>query len=437
MEKDFNITHKVILICFTFFILSTYLLGFYLNENSAGGAIVDFEFVKINILTFKNNNFLEAIKLTASNDGKIFQSTRAPGFYIFNKYLNPFALNIRLHQAYLTFLSLLIPILLFFNLKLKYNSNNFYLFFLASIVLLSPYLRSSAFWGIEENLGIIVLAISTLFFQLYLKTEQRNIEIIYLFFLAIFSSLCVYFDQKLVIIPVITLTSILFSSKKKIDKIILILLYSLLSLPFIYLIKLWGNIVPSGDAVRRQINSNLLVNINFHHFGLSISIIAFYLFPIIALIKDKKEIIYKNIKDKTNLFLTIIFFVYLIYFLFFFKIESMFFLGGGVFLKATKILTNNFFLQKIILTFVFIVSWMIVIFFSNKIFSNYLILLIFPICSLLISPALFQEYFDPFIYFLILVYLKNKFNFSLKKLIYIFLYFLIFLCISILYYKNI
>jgi hypothetical protein len=102
-------------------ILISYVIGFLIQEDSAGGAALDFVNTKRNLFTFDNNNFINAIKSTASLDPQIFQSTRTPGFYIFNKYLNPFTYDQRLHQLFTTIVSLLISLFLFFSLKLKFK----------------------------------------------------------------------------------------------------------------------------------------------------------------------------------------------------------------------------------------------------------------------------------------------------------------------------
>ena len=286
--NNLNKKEKIIFQFLFFLIIFSYFLGFILSENSAGGSLVDFENTKRNLATFDSNNFLDSIRATASLDNEIFQSTRTPGFYIFNKYLNPFTGDIKLHQLFTSLVSLLIPIFLFLNLKLKFkNIDNYYLILLSSIILLSPYFRSTAFWGNEENFGILIVAISTYLFQKYFEINSRKKELIYLNLLALFSSLTVYCDQKLIIIPLITFISILFSKKKLSDKVYLTFLYIIFAIPFVFLIKLWGNIVPSGDAGRRKINFSL-VNLNYHYFLYSISIIAFYLFPFFFFIQRQK-----------------------------------------------------------------------------------------------------------------------------------------------------
>lgn len=435
MNQDFlKKNEKIISLILIFTILFSYFLGFYFQENSAGGAIVDFVNTKRNLITFKSHSFIESIKLTASTNEEIFKSTRTPGFYIFNKYFNPFSLEVENHKSFWTVMTLLIPLLFFFNLKIKHPSENrLILTIISSLILLSPYLRSSAFWGNEENFGILMVAFSALFFQLYLKNNEKFKKNCYLILLTIFSSLCVYADQKLIIIPIISFIYIIFSKQNKLDKFLLVVLYLIFSIPFIYLIKLWGNIVPTGDGIQRKIGSQL----SLHHFLFSISIIAFYLFPCLVLINNKKELLFNIFRNKINLSLTIIFFFILIYFIFFFDLENMYRQGGGVFHKLSKEVTDNIYYQKFILSVFFIVSWILLLIFSNKNFFNFILLLFFPIFSLIISPALFQEYFDPLIYFMIFIFLDKKFEFSLKRVLFIFFYLELFLFISLKHYYSI
>ena len=68
------------------------------------------------------------------------------------------------------------------------------LFLIASILYLSPYYRTSAYWGLNENYGIVV---SILSFLIFVK-KKNNFNILNVFLLIFFSSLTVYFDLKLV-----------------------------------------------------------------------------------------------------------------------------------------------------------------------------------------------------------------------------------------------
>ena len=142
----------------------SYFLGFIFKENSAGGAEADFVFVWLNLRTFEENTLLDALKLTATTDDKIFQSTRTPGFYVLNKIFNPFTGNINSFQTSISLFSILIPVSFFWGLKLKFKESNiFYLLLISSLIFLSPYFRTSAFWGIEENFGILSVLLSGIF----------------------------------------------------------------------------------------------------------------------------------------------------------------------------------------------------------------------------------------------------------------------------------
>ena len=70
-------------------------------------------------------------------------------------------------------------------------------------------------------------------------------------FLAIVSSLSFYADQKYIFVSLLTYFSLLIKFNK-IDKnfFIISLIYFLTSLPFLYLVFLWGNILPVESQYR-------------------------------------------------------------------------------------------------------------------------------------------------------------------------------------------
>ena len=98
----------------------SYFLGYSSSENSAGGGEADFKFVWRNLQTFNNYDLLEAIKLTAVPNDELFQSSRTPGFYVFNKLFNPLTYNEEFFKFSIFLISIAIPITFFLCLK-----NNF------------------------------------------------------------------------------------------------------------------------------------------------------------------------------------------------------------------------------------------------------------------------------------------------------------------------
>ena len=155
-QKIENIILKILILVIVF----SYFIGFYFNENSAGGGEGDFTtWTFRNLVFFDSFNLQEALGVVnIDSSSKVFQSSRLPGFYVFNKFFNPFTNDPYQFRLSILILSLLVPIIFYFSLILKFkDTNKIYLLFLASLILLSPYFRTSAIWGNEENLAYITL----------------------------------------------------------------------------------------------------------------------------------------------------------------------------------------------------------------------------------------------------------------------------------------
>ena len=106
----------------------------------------------------------------------LYNDSRPPLSYILHILFNPLASDKETYRLSVLFISLIVPILLFFSIRKKYGKlDNYLICLLAIIVLLSPYFRTSAFWGLGENYGLIFLILSYLSFQ-KLK-EKSNIKL--------------------------------------------------------------------------------------------------------------------------------------------------------------------------------------------------------------------------------------------------------------------
>lgn len=410
-------------------IVLSFFLGFYLNENSAGGGPSDFiYFVWPNLNFLKENIFVNIFSYN-------YTDSRTPLSYILHLLFNPL-INSEIQFRFSVFLiSLLCPILLFFNLKYRFNDAQTYLLiFLSSLILLSPYLRTSAFWGLHENYGIICALISYFLYQKYFFSISKKfkVKLLALISLAFFSSLCVYFDQKLFIIPLILF--ILIITDKKIptnSKITLIILYTIFSLPFVYLIIMWENILPPNAAAQRKTGTE----INLYNAGYASSIIFFYILPFLFLLNNKKKKIVTFIKSKLK-FYTIIFFFYFLLLIFFSKFNDTQLIGQGIFKKLITINFENNLIKFIITIFIFFLSWIAIIFFTensqvkniSKLFFYFLIL-----SSIFIYP-IFQEYFDPLIFVMTLTFLRLNIIINFKNLLILFMYLFIFLIFANYYY---
>ena len=305
-----NKIQKITTIFLSLLIIISYFLGFVFSENSigSGGYNGDLVWMWDNFEIFKNESLIQAIK---SDD---FFGNRTALLYILNIYLNPFLNNIDEYRFSITIFSLLAPYILFLCIKEKYKNINYEIILLLScIILLSPFYRTSSFWGMEIQYGIITSLLSILFFLKNNNKENASRKNIFLSIL--FSSVTVYFDVKLVIIPLFIYLTILFSNLDYKMKLYSSISYMLLAIPFILLIFHWKGIVPIATQQANPLQASHIMNSKFHMVNIlfATNMIGFYLFPFLIL---KKNFI-KSIKIKKNIFnllLLFLFIVYLIYF---------------------------------------------------------------------------------------------------------------------------
>ena len=431
---------KKILINFIFFgIIISFFGGFFLGENSAGagGYVGDLSWIKKNIEIFKNNTTLEAIQ-----HPDIF-GNRPPLIYIINKFFNPYFYNLEKYRIFVFILSLIGPLFLFIGLKIKFkNTKTEYLTVLSVLILLSPYYRTSGFWALNENYGILSAIISLMFLNLsLLKISFDGLkEKLYLFFTILFSSACVYFDQKLVIIPIICFFSFFYYFKKTSIKIFVFFLYAFLSIPFLYLIYLWNGIVPIKTQMA---NPNTITNLSrindfyFINIGYATTMISFYLLPFVLF----KENLFENFKslyqNKKNIILIILAIIYVLLLINYFDFKKYtvdeYWVGLGYVDKITKILFSNILLREFFTYFSFLLSWLVLILFLEKKYSNILIILYFYFISTLLWP-LMQEYFDPIIVIFGLMIFSNKVKINFYNTVFTVFYFLLFLISANIYY---
>ena len=258
---------------------------------------------------FINNDLYTAI--THEN----FLSNRPPLLYMMHASLNPFVENVIAYRRSVFIISLSVPVLFYFCLKQKFNNkDNLLLILIASTIFLSPYFRTSSYWGLEENYGIISLLLTFLFLNFFLKNKNEYGYKIYfqLFLLIFFSSLCIYFDQKLLIIPIICFLSIITS--KKIIKLklfsICFLFYIIFTLYLLDYIVGWN--ISNNLTSARNLGDKLYLD----HIGYTSTIIAFYFVPFLLFKeKDLSTEIKNFFLKKNNYYLILLFCIYILYLL--------------------------------------------------------------------------------------------------------------------------
>ena len=391
-----------------------FFYGFFTNENSAGagGYEGDLKLIWENLLLLKSKTF-------SNLDNPLYNDSRPPLSYIVHIYLNPFIRSLEGFRISTFYISFLVPILFFYSIKSNYkNLNSNIIILLALIVTLSPYFRTTAYWSLGENYGFIFLLISYIILQNFKKNYLINKiakNYILIFFLCLCSSLCVYFDQKLVFIPLLVLIIILnFKISNKL-KLTTCFFFFLFSLPYLYLISLWGSLLPTAAAKSRHVGTK----INLYNLGYCLTIIAFYISPFLLF----RDLNIKKIKQK----------IYVLILILFGNFSILPREGKGIIDKISYLFFDSEIIKLTFTIFSFLIALIVIwIFFDKK--NDYFLVIYFLLLSLFIFPF-FQEYLDPLIYILIFTFFKTKLNFNYKKIYLLVAYFIIFSLSSKLYYS--
>ena len=321
-------------------------------------------------------------------------------------------------------LALPIPYLFFICLKIKFkkiNINNLFLFSL--IIFLLPSFRSAAVWPNTQITGIFFFIISLFFFLKWENKSQFNKFNKELFFIIFFMSLTVYTRQLYAMIFLYFII-IFYLNLDKRNFIKTLLVVTIFALPGIIFVLFWPKILKA--TFEFKFYNSLLVNS---------SIISFYLIPFFTIIFYFKKKIKLIDKDKLAIFLITIFVIICSYFF-----DYNYLMGGGYFIKLSKILLGNFYFFYL----TSIIGFFLLYLLSKENILNLILNLI--IITAISAYIIFMKYFEPmFIIILFLLFktkLTNIFLENKKYILYYNFYFLVYLCSAIannyfLFSKNI
>ncbi len=304
------------------------------------------------------------------------------------------------------FIFLFVPYLFFLCLKNKFKKldiNNLFLFSL--IIFILPSVRSAAVWPNTQITAIIFFLISLLFFIKWENRKQFNKINKELFLTVFFMSLTVYTRQLYAMIFFYFMVIFFLNLNKKVflQTVIIVVMFAL---PGVLFLLFWPKILQATFAFK--LHNSLLVNS---------SIISFYLIPFFTIL----FLFEKNINFKFNklfeLFLIISFVLICISFF-----DYNYLLGGGFFIKLSKIFFNNFY-------FFYLTSIIGLFLLYYLCLEDKLNLFLSLIILLSISAyIIFMKYYEPM--FIILLFLLFKTRLTalfLKKKKYIYFYLLYFL----------
>lgn len=401
----------------------TLFLGFFFEENTSGGAKMDHEY----LLPFIKNftfDFSSGLKTFLNNSASLIHS---PIFYmLMSLFLKIFG-DLSILKAMYLIVSLILPYFFFKILKIKFNGNYDYTFYLSLIIFLSPYFRSSAIWLLGDNLSLIFFSLSIFFFLQFDQKKNNKLIFISLTFLIACCYIryyyCIFFLYYLFYyyqnLSRELLFKILFFSFLLSFPAVLYFSYIIIEFDFLKTLDSFGKI--------DYLNSGIIV----------LTIILFYILPFII---DKENSLVNYYKQKTKIiliYLSIFFIICLINYFFLNDLIKFSQRGGGVFLKFLRLFGLD---ETLPMLFLALVSLLILDFiFKEDRVSNYLIL--FTIIISLPMTTIYQKYLDPLFFLIFFGLIKSDYinynilknNFNLKL---IFSYFSFFYLFSLFYYLN-
>jgi len=378
-------------ITFVFILYISLLIGFFLNENSTGGAYLDYLNQKKISQDFAGNFY----KTFFSFDK--YSTRHSPVLIILLSFFEKINLNDIFIRLFNLHICLLLPILFWLVLKEKFKKiDNYKLLLVAGLVFLSPIFRSLSIWPDSRIYGLIIFLISIYYFLKFEDDKKIKNAIKCTFWCAISA----YFSPNFALFAFFYFFKFFkyFLFKKEI--FILAILNIALSLPaFIYIFLLesiffFKSAIPGGNVDFKTVfnPSNKILIIS--------SIIFFYLIPF--LITQTLKI---NIK-KLDLIITSLIVTTICINYFNYKVE---YTGGGIFYHLSNALLGNNYLFYLLclISFIYLLS----IFLSN--IDNFVIFIIL----ILSNPQLtiYHKYYDPLIFILTLTI--YKLNLDIKKII--------------------
>ncbi|NMN67062.1 hypothetical protein VP91_00001950 [Candidatus Pelagibacter ubique] len=399
-------------ILFFFFLYLTLLIGFFLNENSSGGAIHDFQIISKAIIAFSIN-----FDATFENFND-FNISHFPYYYIFLSYIFTFFGNVLALKFLVLHLSLLLPIIFYKIISIRFDQKNPYLIYLPGILFLSVYFRSNAIWALNDNIALIFFSLA-IYFYLKVLNEKPEKRILIFSLLNLFALiLASYTRQYYAVFWLFFAYKIFILFEKKIILIYLIISL-ILSLPAINAVFNTENLSYSTNFLSKNLFNNLII---------IPTIFTIYLLPL-YFNKENIKKIFSFYKKNFKYSLVIIFLTFFL--MQFFDYSTG--VGGGVLFKISYY--ENFLLFFYLVLFV---SFLINFYFIMENFKENMFIYLILIMMFQVN-YIYQKYLDPLSFILLFCIFKSDMIKNLIKNLkddikYLYLYFFCLYCGSFIYY---
>lgn len=398
----------------------TIIVGFYFNEDSLGGAKHDYIYHLKFVSLFKENNFIDGLKMFG---GPNYEVRNSPFFYIIYAFFDNY-FSLETLRKFNTIISLFIAIAFFKCLKIRFkNEKNLILSLISCFIFLSPTVRSLSVWPYPLLWGILFFIISLFYYLLFLESKKTKKEIKYAILTSLFIILAAYIHPPLAVFNLFYLFN--FYKHLKNSNIFLIILINIL-----FIIPAVIFLIENGIFFLKTSGADVGIGTTLNFFNKIIiisTIILYFIVPILNPLKLTKEIIYNLNYKKIILFILIT-----ILFSFFFNYKFTIIHGGGFVHKFSHMIFGN----DIFLFVVFFISIIcFYILFNNKI-NNYIIYLLIILSN--IQYTIYNKYYDILIVILFFIIsdidLKRRFFKEGKTLFFFYFIYLFYYLITV--FKN-
>ena len=368
------------------------IIGFWINEDTLGGAFYDYK--TLNHISYKfSNNFF----FTLQNYDDL-NHRQSPTFYILKSFISKFDENFQ--RLFFLHVFLLIPIFFYKCLKIVFKkTNKSKLKTIAFLILLFPTFRSYSIWPDPHLMGFLFFLISIYYF---IKFKYKAETLKYAILNTIFLSMSAYFSPNFGVFVLYFIVQFYLIFKFSLKIFVLLLINLFLSLPFLYYL-----FVLDVDFIFQ--NSNWDIGDNFYSlnnisnkFIIILSLIGFYLIPFLFSFK----INFNNsliLKNKFYHFVSIIiFFVFLLNFEFS-EVYNLTNSGGGFIYNLSQFLLNNNLL-------LFFFSFLTLLYLNKNFLNNNNIILFIVLILSNPQSTIWQANFSPTIFVLFFLLFDLKFD---------------------------
>ena len=394
-----NINFRNISIIYLFLYISL-LVGFYFNEDFALGYKSDYLIYR-NLLFEKD--FLHSF-LNFKSGG-----VPVPVYLVLLSFLEKISFNEIFTRLIFLHFSLLIPFFLYLCLKVKYKfETNDIKILLPTIIFFSPYFRSASIWLGNENISLIFLSISLYFFLKYEKTEKKKLS--FMILNTLFLALAAYIRPNYSLFGIYFFIRYYFDLNISYKLLFYIFINILLSFPAIYYVLVFNVDYVNQFLFRGE--QNVLLDFNLsgfvNQFSFFLTILFFYSIPFM-LLNIRQNFQMSNFKVENYVFSIIFLFLLIFYF------DYNFPYGGGIFFRLSNLIFENnylFYIFSLISLNAFILIFYGSIKSKDTIFDLVLLLTLF---LLDIDGVFYHETYDPLLYFIFFLLIKNKIYLNFTK----------------------